>query len=304
MGHGIALQSALSGHRTVLVDTTDDNLERATANIGTTLGLLEQLDLAGPEAGSAPERIETTTDLRAAAAAADFWIEAVFEDLALKKRVFAELDDVAPAHVIFASNTSSFMTSQLAPATRRRDQVLVANWWNPPYLLPLVEVVRGPETSDATVDLTVGLFRRLGKRPVVLQRESPGFIGNRLQFALLREALAIVEAGVAAPEDVDAVVTSSFGRRLAVAGPLEVFDVAGWDTIAAIAEQLFPDLDNAENISETLGELVARGDHGVKSGQGFYPWTEASAARVRERIAVALAAIEQLQRTGDTTGAK
>jgi 3-hydroxybutyryl-CoA dehydrogenase len=160
-------------------------------------------------------------------AEADFVVEAVFEDLALKRSVFADLDRLSPERTILSSNTSSFMSSQLASATGRPDKVVVANWWNPPYLLPLVEVVRGPDTSDDTIETTRALLTKAGKRPVVLQKESLGFIGNRMQFALLREAVSIVERGIASPEDVDAVVTNSFGRRLAVAGPLEVFDLAG-----------------------------------------------------------------------------
>ena len=161
----------------------------------------------------------------------DIVVEAVFEDLPLKLLVFEDLDRHCPQRTILTSNTSSFMTSQLVPATNRPDKVLVANWWNPPYLLPLIEVVKGPDTSDNSLKLTTDLFTNIGKTPVVLQKESLGFIGNRMQFALLREALSIVSDGIATPEDIDKVVTNSFGRRLSVAGPLEVFDVAGWDTI-------------------------------------------------------------------------
>ena len=172
-------------------------------------------------------------------------VEAVYEDLPLKQQVFADLDRHCPPPGVLASNTSSFMTSQLASSTRNPGRVVVGNWWNPPYLVPLVEVVRGPQTSDGTIASLRRLLEAAGKRPIVLQKESLGFIGNRMQFALLREALAIVDQGIATPEDVDDVVRTSFGRRLAVAGPLEVFDFAGWDTISHIIDELFPDLDTS-----------------------------------------------------------
>ena len=229
MGHGIALQFALRGCDVMLNDLDDQRLADALANVKINLGVLRGLGLAGEEDEQAvPARIHTSTSLEESMTEVDFVVEAVFEDMPLKLSVFEALDKACPAHTVLTSNTSSFMTSQLAPATKRPDKVLVANWWNPPYLLPLIEVVRGPDTSDEALDITTGIFERIGKKPVVLQKESLGFIGNRLQFALLREALSIVAAGIASPEDVDTVVTSSFGRRLAVAGPLEVFDLAGW----------------------------------------------------------------------------
>ena len=123
-----------------------------------------------------------------------------------------------------------------------------------------------------TIDITTGVFSRLGKQPVVLQKESLGFIGNRMQFALLREALSIVQEGIATAEDVDTVVKTSFGRRLAVAGPLEVFDIAGWDTISAIIDQLFPDLETGSETPELVSDMIGRGHLGIKSGQGFYEW--------------------------------
>ena len=294
MGHGIALQFAIGGYDVAMVDTTDDNLRRAMDNVRKTLDVLAELGLVDQQtAASAPDRIDTSTSLANSVADVDFLVEAVFEDLSLKQSVFADLDRFAPAHAVFTSNTSLFMTSQLAPSTNRPDKVVVANWWNPPYLLPLIEVVRGPETSDMTLDITTGVFSKLGKQPVVLQKESLGFIGNRMQFALLREALSIVQKGIATAEDVDTVVKTSFGRRLAVAGPLEVFDIAGWDTISAIIDQLFPDLETGSETPALVSDMVERGDLGIKSGQGFYEWDEEKVEVLRRRISHALASIDQ-----------
>ena len=298
MGHGISLAFALGGYQVRLNDLSEESLQQATANIRTNLDTLRRMGLLdGRQAAGAPDRIRTSTSLHDTVADADVVIEAVFEDLDLKQRVFGELDELSPERTILASNTSTFMSSQLAPATGRPDKVVVANWWNPPYLLPLVEVVRGPETSNDTVETLAELLTKVGKRPVVLQKESLGFIGNRMQIALLREAISIVERGIASAEDVDTVVKNSFGRRLAVAGPFEVFDIAGWDTIRAILSQLIPEIESSRDVPALIEEMVAKGDLGLKSGQGFYPWTSEAAASLRQRIAQALATIEQLPKS-------
>jgi len=174
----------------------------------------------------------------------------------------------------------------------------VAHYFNPPYLLPLVELVRGDGTSDETVATLRALYEGIGKSPAVVQREAPGFVGNRLQMALLREALAIVEAGIATPADMDRIIKTSFGRRLAAAGVFEVFEAAGWDLTLAVAEQLFPVIDRATAPPASLREKVARGELGLKTGKGFYEWTPEEAAALRRRIGNALAAIARL---GDNT---
>ena len=298
MGHGISLVFALGGYQVRLNDLSEESLQQASVNIGTNLDTLQRMGfIDGRQAASAPDRIRTSTSLHDTVADADVVVEAVFEDLGLKQRVFGELDELSPERTILASNTSTFMSSQLAPATGRPDKVVVANWWNPPYLLPLVEVVRGPETSNDTVETLAELLTKVGKRPVVLQKESLGFIGNRMQIALLREAISIVERGIASAEDVDTVVKNSFGRRLAVAGPFEVFDIAGWDTIRAILSQLIPEIESSRDVPALIEEMVDKGDLGLKSGQGFYPWTSEAAASLRQRIAQALATIEQLPKS-------
>ena len=297
MGHGIALNFALGGFDVYLNDTTDESLEKALENVDTSLGTMKSVGLADEASAAAvPSRIHISTSLAETVADVDFVVEAVFEDMELKHEVFARLDELSPERTILSSNTSSFMSSQLAPATNRPDKVVVANWWNPPYLLPLIEVVRGPETSDETIDTTAGLFTRLGKRPVVLQKESLGFIGNRMQFALLREAISVVQQGIATPQDVDEVVKTSFGRRLAVAGPFEVFDLAGWDTISHIIDELFPVIESSPDSPTLIEDKVKRGEFGVKSGAGFYPWTGEDVEAFRGKIGRALAAIDRLSR--------
>ena len=295
MGHGIALQFAVGGYEVSLTDTSEKNLQLARENIDNSLTSLVELGLVDDATASdVPGRIHTIVPMAQAMDKVNFVVEAVYEDLALKQEVFAQLDKVCPPDAVLTSNTSSFMTSQLASSTARPDKVLVANWWNPPFLLPLVEVVRGPDTSDETVETATAIFESVGKKPVVLSKESLGFIGNRMQFALLREALFIVDNGIASAEDVDTVVKTSFGRRLAVAGPFEVFDIAGWATISKIIDQLFPDLDSTAGIPTSVSEMVSQGELGVKSGSGFYKWDNQSVGALRSRIASTLSMLESM----------
>ena len=188
------------------------------------------------------------------------------------------------------------MPSRLAEVASRPDRLLVAHYFNPPYLIPLVEIVPGPDTSSQTVMAMVGVLEQVGKKPVVLRKEATGFVGNRLQFAMFREALAIVEAGIADPEAVDQVVRFGFGRRLAAAGPFEVFDLAGLDTILAVATQILPELDapnpTGQAVPALLSRKVAEGDLGVKSGRGFHEWTTDKADELRNRLIRALARSE------------
>jgi 3-hydroxybutyryl-CoA dehydrogenase len=295
MGHGIALEFAAHGFDVSLQDRDQTALDRARDAIAEGLARLAEIGRITPErAAAAPAHVSLGTDARAAVTNADLVIEAVSEDLDLKRALIRDLDDWAPPRAILASNSSSFMPSLLAAATDRPDRVLVAHYFNPPHLLPLVELVRGEQTSDETIATMHALYRGIGKRPAIVQREAPGFVGNRLQMALLREALAIVDAGIATPQDVDTIIKSSFGRRLAVAGVFEVFEAAGWDLTLAVASQLFPAIDRSPEPPQSLRDKVARGELGLKVGKGFYEWTPEEAAALRRRIGEGLAAIARL----------
>jgi 3-hydroxybutyryl-CoA dehydrogenase len=295
MGHGIALELAAYGFAVQLHDRDQAQLDRAREGIATGLARLVEIERITPgDAAAAPARVSMGRDLRAAVTDTDLVIEAVSEDLEVKRTVFHDMDAWAPPRAIFASNSSTFMPSLLAAVTDRPERVIVAHYFNPPYLLPLVELVRGEQTSDDTVETLRALYQSIGKSPAVVQREAPGFVGNRLQMALLREALAIVDAGIASPRDVDTIIRTSFGRRLAVAGVFEVFEAAGLDLTLAVAEQLFPAIDRSTEPPVSLREKVAGGELGLKSGQGFYTWTPDEAAALRQRIGDGLAAIARL----------
>lgn len=289
MGHGIAQEFAVAGYDVCLYDLTDEVLQQAIQNIHSNIALLTRHGLVTQyEGDQAVSRLRTCPRLEEAVQGADLVLEAVSEDLPLKQRLFGELDRYCAEHTILASNTSTFMPGLLAAATRRPDRVLVAHYFNPPYLLPLVEVVCGPDTSETTKQTVMELLRRIGKHPVEIRREKPGFVGNRLQAALLREALAIVEEGIASPQEVDAVVRYGFGRRLAVAGPFEIAEAAGWDLWRTIAAQLLPTLSNETKVPELLERQVAEGKLGIKTGQGFYTWDRNEVASLRQRMAHAL----------------
>jgi 3-hydroxybutyryl-CoA dehydrogenase len=295
MGHGIALELAAHGFTVQLHDRDQAQLERARDNIAIGLTRLVEIErITMDDAAAAPARITMGGDLRAAVTTTDLVIEAVSEDLEVKRSLFRDLDTWAPPRAILASNTSTFMPSLLAAATDRPQQVIVTHYFNPPYLLPLVELVRGDQTSDQTVETLRALYQGMGKSPALVQKEAPGFVGNRLQMALLREALAIVDAGIASPRDVDTIIRTSFGRRLAVAGVFEVFEAAGWDLTLTVAEQLFPAIDRSPEPPASLCQKVARGELGLKSGQGFYTWTPDEAAALRKRSGDGLAAIARL----------
>jgi 3-hydroxybutyryl-CoA dehydrogenase len=229
MGHGIASDFARGGFEVAVCDISAGRLAQALVQIEQGLEEFVSWDLLPPaEVQATMARIRTTTSIEEAAGDAELVIETVFEDLALKQEVFRQLDQVCPADTILASNTSSFMPSLLAPATNRPEQVVVAHFFYPPPLMPLVEVVRGSQTTDETVQAVYRTLQAAGKSPIIIQKEAMGFLANRLQLALLREALYIVEQGIASAQDVDTAVYQSFGRRLAVAGPLQMGERYRW----------------------------------------------------------------------------
>ena len=301
MGHGIAQEFALAGFKVSLHDVSDEKLSRAEENIGRNLIMMSAMGLVtGDAAGTVRANLTFGTSLEKAVAGADVVIEAAFEDLALKQGIFRTIDRASPGHAILASNTSTLLPGALATATRRPEKVLVAHYFNPPYLLPLVEIVRHDRTSDETVRVMFDLLKTVGKSPVIVRKEAPGFIGNRLQAALFREALSIVEHGIATPADVDTVIRTGFGRRLAAAGIFEIWEIAGWDLVQAICENLFPSLESTTAVSEVLKEKVRRGDLGTKTGRGFYEWTPESIDALKKRIAAVLVKIAQERLEGGT----
>ena len=284
MGAGTALCFAQAGYDVYLYDLTDAYIQAGLKKIEASLdtfckqGFVQKTDVP-----AILGRIKTTTKLEDAGADADFVIESVIEDLSAKQKIFAALDKICPPHTIFATNTSGLSPTAIAEAIERKDKFVVTHFWNPPQLIPLVEVVPGKHTSAATVETACALMTKIGKKPVPLKKESLGFVGNRLQAALLREAFYIVEQGIASPEDVDTVVKYSLGRRLSETGPLESADLGGLDVFKNIFKYLGPDMCSSTGVPALLDKVVGEGKFGAKTGHGLYAWPVDKLAVISEK---------------------
>ena len=277
MGHGIAQVFALAGHDVTITDSVSASLDSARARILTNLK-----DLGDDP--SAVERVRPCADLADAVRDADYVVEAVLEDLALKQKLFGEIERHVRADTILASNTSVIPITQIMQGLHERSRALGTHWWNPPYLVPLVEVIETQWTSPQAVEWTMELHAAAGKKPAHVKKDVPGFIGNRLQHALWREAIALIEHGICDAETVDAVIKASFGRRLAVLGPLENADLVGTDLTLAIHNTVLPDIERRPGPSPYLEALVAGGKLGFKSGEGFRTWSAQDQAALRARV--------------------
>jgi 3-hydroxybutyryl-CoA dehydrogenase len=277
MGHGIAYLLAVAGHRVGVFELSADlraSLPQRVKSI---------CDLLGDDPGSLG-RISVYDRLAPAVRDAAFVFEAAPEKLPLKQQIFAELESLTAPDTILASNSSAIPTTAIGRHLAHRGRVVGTHFWNPPHLVPLVEVIQNAQTSDAVVARTIDLLRAAGKTPVHVRRDIPGFVGNRLQHALKREAIALVAAGVCDAETLDTVVKEGFGARMAVLGPLEQSDLVGLDLTLDISEVLVADLDRSAGPHPFLREKVAAGKLGMKAGEGFRQWTPEQADAVRERL--------------------
>lgn len=275
MGHGIAQIFAIHGHAVSLMDLQDDLLSNSIENIQSNLSLMAQKGIISEaEIQPAVQRVQTTTDLEEAAYRAQFVVEAVSEKLELKKDIFKDLDAVCPPETILATNTSVISISEIASRSRHRSRIVGTHFWNPPYLIPLVEVIRGDETASEVVEKTFELLQRVGKHPVRVHKDVPGFVGNRLQHALWREAVSIVERGIADVTTVDECIKFGFGLRLPHLGPMENIDMVGTDLTLAIHDYILKHLEDSPHASPLLAEKVEKGELGFKSGRGFQKWSQ------------------------------
>jgi 3-hydroxybutyryl-CoA dehydrogenase len=278
MGAGFGLTFALQGIEARLYDINQAQLDLALKRIEQTFGLMVREGcIENGQAEAAKNLISTHTDLETALEGAPFVLEAVPEKLELKQELFPRLEQASGPEAVLASNTSSLPVSQIARDCARPDLVCGMHWFNPPDLVPLVEVVKGEKTSDATADLVYDLILRLDHVPIRVKKDAPGFIGNRMQLALFREAMHIVNEGIGDPEEVDKAVKHGIGFRWSFLGPLETADLGGLDVWHAVATQLFPNLSDAKQAPEALSALVDKGDLGAKTGRGFYDYSSGGA---------------------------
>jgi 3-hydroxybutyryl-CoA dehydrogenase len=283
MGFGTAVTFARAGYHVRMYGRSEESIARGFKGVTEALQIYSDHGLVPKDAVTAVMgRIQGVTTLEEAAEGADFVIESIAENLQMKQDIFAKLDKICSKHTIFATNTSGLSPTEVAKNIERKAKFVVAHFWNPPHLVPLVEVVPGKDTSQETVDITWQLMKKIGKKPVALKREALGFIGNRLQLALLREALYIVESGIASIEAVDTTMKYSLGRRLATTGPLESADLGGLDIFCNISSYLSADLCNDMGVLPLLQAAVDKGTLGAKTGSGLYDWNPKKLSQIKK----------------------
>lgn len=289
MGHGIALTLARAGQYVRITDPIAEARDNVSARIWQSM---EAMGHSDAQITKTLKMIEICNTTAGAVREADVVFEAAPEKLALKQSIFAEVEEHASEACILASNTSVMPITDIMSDLRLKHRAVGTHWWNPPHMIPLVEVVKTKWTDDATAQAMFDLLADAGKTPVMVNKDVPGFIGNRMQHALWREAISMVEHGICDAEAVDTVIKSCFGRRLSVLGPLENADLVGTDLTLDIHNTVLADLDNRPGPSPYLEKLVADGKLGMKSGQGFHNWTEDEADQVRKRVATHLTKLE------------
>lgn len=280
MGHGIAQAFAEAGHYVSIFDEDDTalsnvphaiqkNLQKTDSNLSKTL-----------------KNITLCKDLKTATLSSNLVIEAITEDLTIKQNLFVTLEQLAPQTAILASNTSVIPISEIGKhlGDQAKKRLVGTHWWNPPHLIPLVEIIKTSHTDDIVFESTFDIIHELGKKPVKVLQDIPGFIGNRLQHAMWREALFLVSTGVCDVETIDTVVKNSFGMRLPFLGPMENADLVGLNLINQVHQFLFPHLCNEQNPRPLIENLIKNGNTGINSGKGLQNWPENKAEKLQEKI--------------------
>ena len=274
MGSGIALIFALKGYEVVVTDVEEKFLENAKRIISINQSsLIEEGIITQAEAEHSLKHIHFATDKKVFSDA-DVIIEAIIEKLDIKQDFWKEVEEIAKEDAILATNTSGLSITAISKKVVNKGRFIGMHWWNPPHIIPLIELIRGDGTNDETVNTLTELIQKIGKESVVVQKDASGFIGNRLQFAVFREALNIVEQGIATIEDVDKAMKYGPGFRYPVLGPLETADLGGLDTFYYISSYLFNELSDAKKPTALLQKLMDDKNLGVKSGKGFYDYSD------------------------------
>jgi 3-hydroxybutyryl-CoA dehydrogenase len=282
MGPGIALVANLAGWPVTLIGISPEEIAKGLQGYQTSLDFLVEHGAVAPEeAALAKTRLQTSLDV-ADVRYANLVVEAIIEHLPTKQDLFRKLDGLCPPETLLASNTSGLRITDIAACMQLHpERAVTTHFWNPAHLMPLVEVIQGEKTSNETVQTTADFLRRCGKRPVIGRKDLPGQICNRLFQAVIREAIYLVQAGVATPEDVETAVKAGMGLRFPVYGPLEHLDAVGLDLGIAVQSSVLPSLCNSSEPGELLSSLVAEGKLGAKTGEGFYDWSQRSVDELR-----------------------
>ena len=275
MGCGIAACSAMAGRRTVLYDASPEALDHVKMRVKENLDELAVQELCtSAQAEAALRLVETDSDLAHACGTADTVIEAVYENLALKQDVFAQLDEMLPKDVPLLSNTSGLRITDIAAKTKYPERTLTTHFWLPANLIPLVEVVIGDRSDPARAHTVSDMLKRWGKAPVIVKRDLPGQLANRILQAVIREAVNIVEIGLASAEDVDTAVKMGMALRFPVWGPLEHVDAVGLDICGPVQNTVLPEISARQDASPLFNEQMDKGNLGYKTGRGFYSWAQ------------------------------
>ena len=273
MGHGIALDFAVHGFKTALVDVSEEKLVQARRKIEDALDMLIQFGEITPEvANKAKSQITYTEKLEDVAPTANFVSEAVFETPEAKRPIYELLNKLCPADCILSSSTSALNIFDIAKVTHP-ERLIIAHYFNPPYIMPLVEVVKGPETSEAVVETVMTFLRHVGKSPALIKQYIPGFIINRISSAIARETSYMITQGWVTADDIDSALCTTFGLRYPFEGPLQLQDYVGWDVILNVSSMMFSQLCNTTGPNPLAAQLVAQGKLGVKAGQGLRDYT-------------------------------
>ena len=301
MGHGITIACALGGYDVSMADTTEEILDRALKRINADFtGLVRNGLVTEEEAEHTLARIRTTTSIADAVGGSRLVTEAITEQISSKKELFKNLDQLCPEDVVLASNTSTLRITEIASAVSRKSRVVGTHWWNPPYLMPLVEITKGAETSEATVNKARQFLLDLGKAPVVC-KDHPGLIGVRLHAALNTEAIRILQEGLASTEDIDTTVRMCLGLRWGIVGPLEVLDLGGLDVFHDAYEHLSAELGERFRPPALFKEKVAKGELGVKTKKGFYQYTpESIESLLKRRDEFLVKRLKEMHPSGDS----
>ena len=274
MGHGIAQSFLMGGYEVVLFDISEPILATARAHVKKNLELFIKSGIIKEEEIEAcMGKLSTTTDLEKAVCEADFIVEAVPEDLNLKQGLFEKIESFCSSTAIIASNTSSLTLKEIGERVKHKSRLVVTHWFNPPHIVPTVEVVKTEDTSDETADVAYALMEKIKKSPVLVNWEIPGFIVNRIQIAMVREVLNLYKMGVASAADIDRAVKGSMGFRLASIGPLLTIDLGGVKLWRSVCANLLPQIESATTTPASLEDLIAEGHDGIKSGKGFYDYS-------------------------------
>ncbi len=287
MGPGLAQIFASKGYSVTVWARRAEVLPGVVDQIEGNLSLMADNGIGSHESiASIISKVTTTDDFEKAVVDADFVIEAIGEKLELKQEFFQKLDKLCKPETVLATNTSVISITEIASTSEKRDRIIGTHFWNPPYLIPLVEVVPASDTSDETVQITMELLSECGRKPIHVKKDVPGFVANRLQHALWREAISIVERGIADPKTVDDAIRYSFGFRLPILAPIENSDMVGTELTWNIHSYILKHIESSTEPSPLLKDMIDKGTIGFKSGKGFYDWDD-------EKIAASKRALQE-----------